>query len=492
MSMLRGTRRALLGGAVLTPQVLSDSFARGDGALGGRWIGDAFAISGNEVVGAPTLLGELMVDPGMELDAIEWADQGTPTTNARDNAQAHGGTYSRHLVSDAASEGCRQNAGGGVGAWNLASTWLYVAGGSALLSADGISTIKQTTAAWEQHMAVGRQTVGNFWNLIMSGTTVSDFYADDASCQQISLPTMFASVPDLSIDNVIVSTRVPTLHQGISAGVVMHLDDAATPQNFLVAHLREAIPLPGVGTIELLQCAAGVYTSLIATSIWVTNKANARLAIYKSGTTYQLWYNGVQIGANQTIAGLTQNSHGLFMQYTGPVLDDFAVTSGPILTLGIIGDSITDGNGEWPDLLANHINYGMMKKANRSASGNSIMTGMDAQIAAAVGDDADIIIIALGTNDGSDAGLQAEYLENVQEIAASNAGATIYCMGILPKTVDTFRDENNTKIAAAAAAASVTYWNTDGWIVPATDTGDGKHPNAAGTAKILAQVLALI
>jgi hypothetical protein len=34
------------------------------------------------------------------------------------------------------------------------------------------------------------------------------------------------------------------------------------------------------------------------------------------------------------------------------------------------------------------------------------------------------------------------------------------------------------------------YWNTDGWIDPATDTSDGLYPNAGGQIKIANQVLA--
>ena len=67
----------------------------------------------------------------------------------------------------------------------------------------------------------------------------------------------------------------------------------------------------------------------------------------------------------------------------------------------------------------------------------------------------------------------------------------IYGMGILPNTSATagYRDTNNARIAAACAAQSVTYWNTDGWIVPATDTSDGLHPNETGAAKIMTEIL---
>ncbi len=52
--------------------------------------------------------GEIIVNETMELDS-NWTDQGVPATNERSNVQAHGGTYSRHLVADAAGKGVKSD-----------------------------------------------------------------------------------------------------------------------------------------------------------------------------------------------------------------------------------------------------------------------------------------------------------------------------------------------------------------------------------------------
>ena len=41
-------------------------------------------------------------------------------------------------------------------------------------------------------------------------------------------------------------------------------------------------------------------------------------------------------------------------------------------------------------------------------------------------------MILLGVNDTTATGFEAEYTENVSEIMASNAGAAVYCLGLLP------------------------------------------------------------
>jgi lysophospholipase L1-like esterase len=76
--------------------------------------------------------------------------------------------------------------------------------------------------------------------------------------------------------------------------------------------------------------------------------------------------------------------------------------------------------------------------------------------------------------------------------------ARIRCLGILDTTNATAagnRTSVNTQIAAAvtaAADAGTSYHSTDGWIVPASDTGDGLHPNDTGAAKVAAKVVRLL
>jgi lysophospholipase L1-like esterase len=117
------------------------------------------------------------------------------------------------------------------------------------------------------------------------------------------------------------------------------------------------------------------------------------------------------------------------------------------------------------------------------------MAQMDGQTLAAAGDAAQIIIVEFGTNDADDAGLTAKYQANLEALKLSNPTAVIIGMGILPRTSHANRDANNPRIETACAGAGVTYWNTDGWIDPATETSDGTHPTDAGYQKIATEAL---
>jgi len=172
--------------------------------------------------------------------------------------------------------------------------------------------------------------------------------------------------------------------------------------------------------------------------------------------------------------------------------------------LTIIGDSISNEATEWPYYLQDL--YPILYIDNYAEGGATIITDgdadadMDAQVVSAASDNADIIIIALGTNDdnaGNMATLQAEFEENIAELKTSNTNATIYVMNLLKRWVNNTDgaevDKSNirTAIAAACTAQAVTCWDTytTSWIAQ-SETTDGLHPDATGHAKIAAAVLA--
>lgn len=174
-------------------------------------------------------------------------------------------------------------------------------------------------------------------------------------------------------------------------------------------------------------------------------------------------------------------------ELTQAEINKLLITPSPVIS--ILGDSImiNNGNGSIALGVASELGY---RAINHATSGNSIMAHMDAQTLAAASDGANIIIVQLGTNDGEDAGITAEYQENLLELKASNPGARIFGMGILNKTTETNRAANNAQISTACTNAGVTYWDTDGWVTAPGDLRDGIHPNSAGALKIKAAILA--
>jgi lysophospholipase L1-like esterase len=201
--------------------------------------------------------------------------------------------------------------------------------------------------------------------------------------------------------------------------------------------------------------------------------------------------------------GFRNNTHvfGLFGDLSNVALFDQALSEAdvrklmlrPLPVLSVLGDSIAQYTSlrNWVQGVAQTRGW---RVVNHGYSGSSIMGashGQTQQTTEAENDGASYIILQHGVNDADNAGITATYAANIAALKLSNPAATIYGMGILPNTGATaaYRDTNNGRIEVACAAQGIAYWNTDGWIVPATDTSDGLHPNDTGAAKIMAEIL---
>jgi lysophospholipase L1-like esterase len=137
---------------------------------------------------------------------------------------------------------------------------------------------------------------------------------------------------------------------------------------------------------------------------------------------------------------------------------------------------------------------------NHAAGGATILSHMAGQVSACSADGADVIILALGTNDnnaGDMAALRAAVEAGIDSLKSSNPGAKVCYMNVLPKWTDntgvTALNETNIRAAIALACTNkdIPCWDT--FTIPwinAADTSDGTHPTAAGHAKIAAQVWA--
>ena len=130
--------------------------------------------------------------------------------------------------------------------------------------------------------------------------------------------------------------------------------------------------------------------------------------------------------------------------------------------------------------------------------------GMEGQVAAAQREEADVIIVALGTNDPGVTLTDLEILGTrfttyLTRLRRDHPDADIYVMGILPGVVaeEAKRSAKQPVLRAAARNRNLPFWDTDDWINgtahgPDADTIDGLHPNESGQAKILEHILALL
>lgn len=287
----------------------SDAFTRGDGALAAPWTGATWAVASNEAVNTPTDPNAL-VNPGFTTDS-NWS-KGTGWTIAGNVAHCDGTQTDNTNLSQSTTGGYS------VGKWYYLEGTIsnYVAG-----------TLKLMPGGYEYISASGDGTLRGVLRLV-TGSPTNTFYArgdadfeadlDDVVSQALTLSSLFASLR-AGAANVVAEVELDTVVAGTQAGLVLNLDDADSPANFVIAYHD--------GTnAKLDKCVAGTYTSVISAA--AAYSAGKILRVVKSGTSYSLYYNDVQVGTTQTVsdAGIVSNTrHGLFSTYSGNQLDNYSL-----------------------------------------------------------------------------------------------------------------------------------------------------------------------
>ena len=135
---------------------------------------------------------------------------------------------------------------------------------------------------------------------------------DLTSIKLITFTSMLKTPKYTSTGDVIASAGL-TVPSNLQGGIVINLDSAANPQNYVHIFLDQNIKGWDVGVI--VDKVVGGTRSRVLAATQVTYVENAPLKIIKSGTIYQAFYNGVQVGADLTIedAGIVNNT--LHMQW---------------------------------------------------------------------------------------------------------------------------------------------------------------------------------
>lgn len=303
-------------------------------AGGGGLTGATWAIDGNgRAYNTPTLGAELLTDGGFEnwssaTNLTSWTESvsGTSTVN-REASDVDSGTYAVRLDVDSSGSSVYviQAKTVTAGTWyattiraksNIDGKDIYIRG------AADTSYSKTLTTSYETYFVHERATstsTNAFFARGISGAASSSLYGDSYTMKPIAPATLLATTQGTA--NQTPLAKVYAITTGTQAGAIGWLDNPSNPQNFVIA-LRN-----GGGNVNLTKCVAGTYTNLI--SISSTFVQDAAIEIRRpSGNTFQLWYNGSQVGTNQTIndTAIADNSapyYGAFSTYSGNTFSEF-------------------------------------------------------------------------------------------------------------------------------------------------------------------------
>lgn len=309
---LRTRRPAGRGGAFGLS--FADDFARANGALGNGWEYTAgkWTIASGAAVGTPGLDATNLVGNGT-FDA----DSGWTKGSGWDiNTTTAGKAYH----SGASASGSLANtAGANTAPGSFYRMQFTVSGRTAgiirgLHNNNDPGPYRNADGAYVQTMRATGTTRVSF----DSGQNLQ-CNLDDVSQYMIVLADMFAT-RDLGRSDVDVSAAL-TLTTACRAGLVLCLDSYTNPKYFIIAGHD--------GTNAMLtKCVNGVYTSLISTA--AAYAAGRVLRVVKVGQTVRLYYNGAQVGTDQTVAdaGIISNTrHGMMSTAPESNIDNFAAVS---------------------------------------------------------------------------------------------------------------------------------------------------------------------
>lgn len=482
-----------------------------DGPLPATMLGSTWAISSGKAVNSPTLGAEVLTNGDMETGdpPTGWSAVNSVLDGVADPRTGSAGAQSLSIANNGANYGYAQKA--------ITTTQygiIYVDAWLKNVSCNMQLTVPGATGLALPTTSAGTwiERKGTFYVTVASGALVrltnasntngQESRADDISIKYHTLSELFSTVYRVHGSPMTIKAKY-TIPDGSWGGVVARLDSRGNPQNLIVAFHDKT-------NIHLMTMIGGAWqTQLINTA--TTYVAGAIVEIRQTGaTTYQLWYNGSQVGTDQTIDNAAINNNaffGLFGPYGGAGAGSFfcspnSVNPNRYLALG---DSITAATASWIYLLCSDPSQSA-DLINRAVAGSHIMNdyaeNLTNQIAAAASDDVTKVFIMMGTND-DDAG-DMEAMQTLLEtqlavLKADHPNAEICYLNVLPRWTDntgaTPVDKANIRAAIVAACntVGVTLWDTltSPWI-SADQTSDGLHPNATGHAAIAGEVLTRI
>lgn len=288
----------------------------------GPFSGANLSIVGGRLVISPTLGAEMFGDPGLEGTytagkANVLTDSGPGGTFVQ-SADAHAGSRAQQWTASGTSQNYLYRAAGTQYNWYRMSAWGKRTAGTAgqvkmnttsggnvgwPQRATNSPNLLITSATWAQYRFNQIQSAASFldvYGAIQSGTTGYDtVISDDFSKRAITYSTMLAFFTKNYGPNVNVKARLK-MTCGCPAGVAARIDSTSNPQNSIeLVH-------DGDATLCLLQKKAGVYTKVYENTA-LPYCEDAAIQLRVNGNTAQVFYNGVQIGADQAIDAALAN-----------------------------------------------------------------------------------------------------------------------------------------------------------------------------------------
>jgi len=288
----------------------------------------SWTIGANGLVNNPTLGSELLLNGDFETwssatNAGTWTESiaGASTVN-REGSVLHGGSFACRLDIDGSNNSALvfQAITNVIGAWYQMSVWAKAdsATPAMAMNGGGSDVVKTLSSTWAQYFITQRATLTSPTIILKRSSAASrSLYFDDASFKPLTLNQLLILQQGNANPNAVAGAGTIVAHT--HCGVAYGFDSYTTPTNGLLA-----IHDGGTG-IQFLKLVGGVWTSLIATTATYVAGLLPKINFLGSNV-YQLEYNSVQRGTNQTVTDAgTGIYHGGFSAYSGNVITGVTV-----------------------------------------------------------------------------------------------------------------------------------------------------------------------
>lgn len=277
------------------------------------WTGGTWSVSGAKAINTPVSSVTNVVVNGTFTTDSDWSKGTDWTIDAADSNVATKAIGAGASLLTASADNLT------AGTWYRTS---HVVTGYAGSSYCGISTLG--TGGSEIGYPTGNTTITGSGRavgtkILLQAAATAGCNIDNYAAYALTTSELLSSI-STSTKDIIISVDVARAATFIQGGVVLNLDSAVDPQNFVIGYIEGS-------TCKLdKKTTAGGYTSVISASC--TYSSGAKLVVVKDDTSYSLYYNNAKVGSTSSItdAGIISNTlHGLFSTSNDITLDNFTI-----------------------------------------------------------------------------------------------------------------------------------------------------------------------